>query len=408
MVVHRNQLGRSYDLHVMGRSRVFVTFAFVLAAMVLTVASPAGAAEDSTPPQITAFDITPSEMNTESSDQTLTATMTITDDLSGVASEGDAPPINGMSGSPTQFFLKPLIGTQTAVGMPHRISGDDRNGIYTATIVMPRGSKEGVWTVTHLLLVDKLGNSVWLDSDALSVLLPTAEGLVIANTAQAQQVTIERDWTIATARTSVRFPAGTVVARADDGRFAFYQMTAQEFALDDSIPTTDLDGVPLASLKLGIPGFNLSFSQPVSVSMEVGADYNGYRLSIQSLTDGGAAWANEATCTVVNGRVQFTVNHATRFVANLTKSSVPKPTITRLSPSTGKRGAVVTITGKGFGKKSGASSVKFGATKCTKYLSWSATKITCKVPAKAKFGKLQVTLTTTAGKSNARSFTVKR
>ena len=88
--------------------------------------------------------------------------------------------------------------------------------------------------------------------------------------------------------------------------------------------------------------------------------------------------------------------------------TVPAPTITKLSPSTGKRGAVVTITGKGFGKKSGASSVKFGATKCTKYLSWSATKITCKVPAKAKFGKLQVTLTTTAGKSNARSFTVKR
>ena len=52
--------------------------------------------------------------------------------------------------------------------------------------------------------------------------------------------------------------------------------------------------------------------------------------------------------------------------------------------------------------------MKFGARICAKYVSWSATQIKCKVPAKAKYGAVQVTVTTAAGKSNALSFTVKR
>ena len=75
----------------------------------------------------------------------------------------------------------------------------------------------------------------------------------------------------------------------------------------------------------------------------VGSAYNGYCLSIQSLPDGGLAWANETSCTVTNGCVTFTVDHATRFVANLTKASVPRPSITKLSSTSAKRGAIVTI-----------------------------------------------------------------
>ncbi len=85
----------------------------------------------------------------------------------------------------------------------------------------------------------------------------------------------------------------------------------------------------------------------------------------------------------------------------------PKPTITKLKPTSGKRGATVTITGTGFGTKRGTGFVKFGAGKCTKYVSWSATSIRCKVPAKAKLGTLKVKVTTAAGTSNAKSFKVK-
>jgi hypothetical protein len=242
-----------------------------------------------------------------------------------------------------------------------------------------------------------------------------------------------------------------VVTRADDGRFAFYQMTAQQFTFDDGITTTGLDGEPVATLRFGIPGLNLAFNQPVSVTMDVGPQYNGRTLEIQSLTEAGAAWNDETTCQVVDGRVHFDVTHATRFVATDTATSTPTPTATptptptptptfaptaaptstptptptqtasptpaptptppgaapvlsSLSPARGRIGAVVTLAGKNFGATCGKSYVKFGTRKATVYLSWSATEVKVKVPKGAAKGRLKVTLTTSAGTSASRAF----
>ena len=68
----------------------------------------------------------------------------------------------------------------------------------------------------------------------------------------------------------------------------------------------------------------------------------------------------------------------------------------------------MTITGFGFGDTRGLGFVRFGAKKCGAYLSWTAGSITCRVPARAKLGMVRVTVTTPLGKSNARSFRVKR
>ena len=67
--------------------------------------------------------------------------------------------------------------------------------------------------------------------------------------------------------------------------------------------------------------------------------------------------------------------------------------ISRLKPASGKRGA---------------SSVHVGGKTCTNFVSWSYAQVPCAVPAKAKYGAASVTVTTAAGKSNARIFTVKR
>jgi hypothetical protein len=279
----------------------------------------AATTSDSTPPQITAFSITPTEVSTENGDQTLTVTMTLTDDMAGVASQGDNPPVGNVTNSPTQFMLQPLIGTQAAYGMPALTFGNDRDGVYRATVTLPKSAKEGIWTVASIMLIDKLGNAAYFNTDALNALLPDAEGLTVANTAQADQVTIEREWTISTASSSVTFPVGTVVTRKDGGKFAFYRMASHEFTVDNSVPTTGLDGVPIAGLRLGIPGLNLSFDRPVTVTITVGEQYNGYRLAIESLGEGGAAWANETETMVANGRCSFTVSHATYFAASIVR-----------------------------------------------------------------------------------------
>ena len=353
---------------------------------------------DSSPPEISSFVLTPEEVNTESSDAQVKVTMTLSDDLTGVSCADDA-----YSHGAIFVRLAPLVGTQFVDVMFHRVSGDSLSGVYEGSASVPKNSKEGVWGVSWLMLVDMMGNSVSLDADSLIARLPASQGVVFANTATAQQVTIDRSWTIKTERSSVTFPVGTVVRRADDGRFAFYQMASQEFVVDDSVPTTDLDGVPLLALRLGIPGLSLSFSQPVAISMSVGAQYDGYRLSIQSLTEGADAWANEKVADVSGGRCAFTVSHATRFAASLVA-----PSVSKLTPATGKRGARIALVGKGFGKKRGTGFVRFGAMKCAKYISWSATRITCLVPTKARFGKVPIQVQNKAGASAKRTLLVLR
>ena len=55
-----------------------------------------------------------------------------------------------------------------------------------------------------------------------------------------------------------------------------------------------------------------------------------------------------------------------------------------------------------------ADDVKFDAKVCTKWVSWSATRIKVKVPAKAKSDRIKVEVTTAVGTSNGKSFKVKR
>ena len=95
----------------------------------------------------------------------------------------------------------------------------------------------------------------------------------------------------------------------------------------------------------------------------------------------------------------------TDFLFGKTSTTTPVSTIS-VSPSSALRGATVTITGKGFGAKRGAGSVKFGAVKCLRVRSWSSTRIRCIVPAKAAAGSVTVTVKTAAGKSLTAAFTV--
>ena len=68
-----------------------------------------------------------------------------------------------------------------------------------------------------------------------------------------------------------------------------------------------------------------------------------------------------------------------------------QPSITTFTPSTAKPGVMVTITGKNL---KGAKAVEFAGLKATTFKVDSATKITAKVPAKAKSGKIAVVTST--------------
>ena len=341
---------------------------------------------DTSPPTIVAYSMTPAEIDSSAGAQTLSVTLTVADDRSGIAT------VTGL--------LQPLIGFQRAEFSLQRVSGSDRLAVYQGSVSIPQFAKEGIWRPT-LDVEDRMGNLRTMRPDDLAALVPGAEGLSIANTATADQVTIDLDWTLRSGRTSVTFPAGTVVTRQGGGSFAFYRMTAQRFTIDDSMPTADLAGKPIAALMLGIPGLDLSFSKPVSVELAVGASYNGYRMRVQSLVEGGDAWTNEIAVDVAGGSASFTVNHATRFAA-----SAIAPKVRRLASATARRGDRVTVLGRGFGVRRGR--VKFGATASAKCYLWSPGKIVCRVPAQARIGRLRVKIVTAAGISNAVTLNVRR
>ena len=82
-----------------------------------------------------------------------------------------------------------------------------------------------------------------------------------------------------------------------------------------------------------------------------------------------------------------------------------RPRITALKPTRGKAGSTVIIKGWGFGRTGGSARVNFGAKAVTKHISWSATTIKVKVP-KLAAGKKSVTVKTSGGRSNAKTFRV--
>ena len=83
--------------------------------------------------------------------------------------------------------------------------------------------------------------------------------------------------------------------------------------------------------------------------------------------------------------------------------TVPAPSITNLSPTSGIIGTSVTIAGANFGATQGTSTVKFNGTVATP-TSWGATSIVAPVPAGATTGNIVVTVGGVA--SNGASFTV--
>jgi len=142
---------------------------------------------------------------------------------------------------------------------------------------------------------------------------------------------------------------------------------------------------------------------------------------ILATSNGGAAWrAQDASAAGSRGGLGSIAfvdaahgwavggNGGAVVLATTNGGVLPRPSLTKLKPAAARRGSVVTITGKDFGTRRGTNTVKFGSRRCRKYVSWSMTRIRCRVPAKAKFGKLNVRVTTTAGASNAVRFRVKR
>ncbi len=119
-----------------------------IACAVLLYVLPARAATDTVAPQLVSFSITPSTVNVSSAAQTVTATMRLTDNLSGV-SYGQA------------YFYSPSNNQNVGVGFGtgNRISGTDLDGTYQSTMSVQRYAEAGDWKLNYIYVADVVGNT---------------------------------------------------------------------------------------------------------------------------------------------------------------------------------------------------------------------------------------------------------
>ena len=82
-------------------------------------------------------------------------------------------------------------------------------------------------------------------------------------------------------------------------------------------------------------------------------------------------------------------------------------TVGHLSLVAGRRGSLVTITGRHFGARRGAGVVRFGRAVVGRYLRWSDHRIVVAVPKTAPLGRVKLAVRTKYGASEARSFSVR-
>src|SRR3989339_630343 len=291
-------------------NKIVLTIA-ALAAVFLWSGS-ANAEGDTTTPVITSFAVAPKAADASAQDQTFTVAIHITDDQSGVCVSGDCG--NDYVGTPTYVRFQ-SIGTEVLDFYNFNlISGNANDGVFSS--------------------------------------IASLNSTTIGNSAEDDSVTIDSEYSIINPMNGdkVTFPQGTVIMKKEGGNFAFYQMLIQDYEFDE-VTDSGLAGFPLSTLRIGVPGLNLSFSKPVEIELQFNDLRDKTKLKIQSLGENSDQWANETTCTIEDEACQFTVSHATRFAIlgkkkiKLSVKKIPKRTTNTTVSVRGKtkKGASVSV-----------------------------------------------------------------
>lgn len=121
---------------------------------------------DTTAPVLTDFFISPSRVDTSSTNQSVTITFNATDNFSGIYyAESEIAPTGEWNG--IEFGDMTLI------------SGNESSGSYSVAATLPKGSKIGLWDVTNFTIKDTTGNYNNLYKTDIEVLFGSGSATVI-------------------------------------------------------------------------------------------------------------------------------------------------------------------------------------------------------------------------------------
>lgn len=144
-------------------------------------------AADTTAPVLVSTEVTPDRASSLGG-STITVRLRITDDLSGRA------PVTGPLDANPAILFKRRTGDYATFGFTravNRISGDEYDGIYQATVSVPAGTSAGYWDLSVYPIRDAADNSTgFVTRPGVLVGAPAAPTAVTATTGPGRQVTV--------------------------------------------------------------------------------------------------------------------------------------------------------------------------------------------------------------------------
>jgi hypothetical protein len=153
------------------RTHLFIGKLTLAAILVLSVIGQVSAQQSNIlPVELSDFSITPSTIDTTNSSQSVTVTVRVTNAITDV--------------SKVKVGFRSLTGNQfvyVSLDSSHRISGNARDGIYSAAAIFPQYSKAGMWQVFEIRVYDSLSNYRNFSGTELVARGITAQLQVISN-----------------------------------------------------------------------------------------------------------------------------------------------------------------------------------------------------------------------------------
>jgi hypothetical protein len=158
--------------------------------------------------------------------------------------------------------------------------------------------------------------SVRVSFNHLGVDLVLSEG---ENPSAVTAVTVENGAVIAVGASQIILEPGTVITRTDGLSFDVASLSA------DLADIAGLGGLSsgldlIGALRWGLDGLGLSFSQPVTIRINVGSAWNGKTLRVMRSVTGQDSWTDDGiaspkSCLVAGGFCQFAITKASYFAA---------------------------------------------------------------------------------------------
>jgi hypothetical protein len=324
--------------------------------------------EDTAPPALVTFTVSPATVNTKTSAQTATVTAEITDNASGFA--------HG-----TVVFESPSGKVVTKTVAFSKQSGSATKGIYEALVPFKQFIEAGTWKVSNVNLTDAVGNEANLSATDLAGKGLTNSVNVESNSDSEPPALASLEITPRTINTATKDEPVVLIAHITDNLSGFHF----GFVTFESESGKKQTASSPFSVKLSGTETNGTFEAVVNFrqSLESGT----WRISSLMLLDNAG---NEITLTAAG-------LEAKGLPTTVVDETGAPPTIKKMSPKKGPAagGTSVTITGTNFTE---VLAVKFGGKEAIGFTVNSLNSLTAKAPA-GTTGKVDVTVTTANGTS---------